>query len=125
VYYFKFSKERELWRVPVNGGEEVRLPTSGVSSFLNVALTRQAIYYIANQTPDGEQWLERLDLASQKLQRMMNLNEGSKVWFKNSMDSHVVMSRAGLAVSPDERTLLWAQADQAGSDLMVTKVRTK
>lgn len=33
VYYFKFSKERELWRVPVNGGEEVRLPTSGVSSF--------------------------------------------------------------------------------------------
>lgn len=88
-------------------------------------MTRQAIYYIANQTPDGEQWLERMDLASQKLQRVMNLNEGSKVWFKNSMDSHVVMSRAGLAVSPDERTLLWAQADQAGSDLMVTKVRTK
>jgi dipeptidyl aminopeptidase/acylaminoacyl peptidase len=122
--FLYYSKKKTLWRVPVNGGEEVQLPVSSISSYLNFTVTADAIYYIPDPSSGDEVWIERFDLATQATRKVVSLSGGVGSSFRFSPDTHVMLPRAGLSVSPDGRTLVWAQSDQAGSDIMLTKVRS-
>ena len=86
-------------------------------------MTADSIYYICNPSASRELWIERFDLASQTTHKVIDINAGPKNWFTVAPDSYVVFARAGIAVSPDGRELLWAQADLAGSDIMLTRMR--
>jgi Tol biopolymer transport system component/DNA-binding winged helix-turn-helix (wHTH) protein len=118
LYYFK---DREIWKVPAEGGEEVRLPLSPISSFLAFAVTRDAIYFIPDPPAFGDTWIERFDLASGKIEHVINIDRPPRSRFLFSPDSFMHFAHAGLSVSPDGRTLVWAQSDQSGSDLMLMR----
>ncbi len=96
----KSLRRTNLWRVPVDGGEGVRVLDS-VRAYANVALVPAGIYFI----PNADWSIQFFDLASGKTTRIITI--GRPEW--------------GLTVSPDERWILYTQVDQEGSDLMLVE----
>lgn len=107
-----------IWRLPVDGGEPVLMAEGLVAE--NVAVGRAAIYYLAGAS-HGRRTAEerrrttgnavddvaviRLDLVTGRKERLAGYGGG--FWY-------------GLALSPDERTLLGVAAS-GGMDLMVVE----
>jgi len=105
LYYVKLS-QNALWRLPLAGGEESEV-LPAVSAFGTAyALGTQGIYFIRPAGQGSGQELAFLDFAN------------------SQVTSHVTIPRAvtfGLALSPDERLILYSQIDQVGSDLMLVE----
>lgn len=118
-----YAKDRRLWKVPANGGEETQLPLPVTSSFLAFTVTRDSIYFIPDPAgPGSDTWVECFDLQTGKTHRVLNLDQTtSRHRFLLSPDTHTFFSHAGISVSPDGRTLSWAQADVSGSDIMTLR----
>ena len=105
--YFVTSGPRNqgiLWRMPVDGGEEVRVVPS--LHRYNFALTATGVYYDTLTLPDTPSSIEFLDFASGKVTRLLTLTKPVDL---------------GLTVSPDGHSLLFAQNDFSGSDLMTVE----
>ena len=112
------DRQRRLWRVPVGGGEEVPvLPR--LASYGNFAVASDGIYFEERlpgnplgHTPDFtpftrlEAAIDFLSFATGKVNRVLTL------------DRH---AGHGLDVSPDGRTLLFAQMDDFTEDLMLVE----
>ncbi len=106
VYYEKGWPARcSVWRLPVGGGEESKVLDS-VHNAGGWTVGREGIYFIT--TPDAE---GRSEI------RFYKLATGEKIKIL-TIDRNVYYR---IAVSPDERTILYAQYDQAGSDLMLVE----
>jgi Tol biopolymer transport system component/predicted Ser/Thr protein kinase len=116
LYYGKTSPLTALWRVPVNGGEEVEI-FPRLASYGNFAVASDGIYFEERlagnplgHTPDFtpftrlEAAIDFLSFATGKVNRVLTL------------DRH---AGHGLDVSPDHRTLLFAQMDDFTEDLML------
>ena len=92
----------------MDGGEESRVLES--VTFRNFAVTEQGIYFIPAPNaddPDGGYSLQFLDFASNNVETIASLpTPRDQMW-------------VGLAVSPDERTILYTQFDDSSSDLML------
>jgi Tol biopolymer transport system component/DNA-binding winged helix-turn-helix (wHTH) protein len=105
-----FVKGRQLpgvWRVPVDGGDEVSVTDRDQIGYWRCwRVARNGIYFATASVPEGPR-LEFLDLTSGALQRITGLAKAP--------DSTI----PGLAVSPDERTLLLSQYDQSGSNIIM------
>lgn len=86
-----------LWRMPVDGGEEMRVVEGASSSY---AVTDTGIYFI----PSSEAAIRFLDLTTKAVRTVAVLDR---------------LAPYGLTVSPDGRTLLFAQIDNWDSDLML------
>jgi dipeptidyl aminopeptidase/acylaminoacyl peptidase len=92
-----------LWKMPVEGGEETKvLDSAGVRDW---ALVDQGLWFI-NWTNPGDAALQFLEFASGKVTKVAPISK---------------TLAAGLAVSPDGRTILYAQTDQQGSELMLVE----
>jgi Tol biopolymer transport system component len=104
LYYAKQSAGRSIWRVPVEGGEETPV-VEGLSHSLNFVVAERGLYLLAGRSiarlPAS---IDFFEYATGK--RMTRLALGTA-------------AGAGMALSPDERSLLFATIDRAGSDLMV------
>ena len=92
----------------MDGGEESRVLES--VTWLNFVVVEQGIYFIPGlnvDDPDGGYSLQFFDFALGKVKTVAPLPtpRGQMGW--------------GLAVSPDERTILYAQIDDRSSDLML------
>ncbi len=107
-----------LWRVPVSGGEEEQVLRE-IAGVLNFAVARDGIYFEASppSSPLGhipmltpfsrpETLLDFLSFATGKVTRVMTLDRRAAI---------------GLDVSPDGRTLLFAQSDSFTEDLMLVE----
>jgi eukaryotic-like serine/threonine-protein kinase len=107
-----------LWRVPVSGGDEVQVVRE-MASYGNFAVARDGIYF--ESSPPGsslghtpmftpftrpESTIDFLSFATGKITRVM------------TVDRH---AGHGLDVSPDGRTLLFAQMDSFTEDLMLVE----
>ena len=107
VYYTKGHRPTtSLWRIPVDGGEESRVLESVI--WFNFVVVEQGIYFIPAlnaDDPDGGYSIQFFDFALGKVKTVAPLPT-PRIWF-------------GLAVSPDERTILYAQIDDISSDLML------
>jgi Tol biopolymer transport system component len=93
-----------LWRMPVDGGNEIQVVPS--LHRYNFAVTATGIYYDTVTLQDKPSSIEYLDFASGKVTTLYTLAKPVDL---------------GLAVSPDGRYLLFAQNDFSGSDLMVVE----
>ncbi len=93
-----------LWRMPVEGGDEVLLVPELFR--YNFAVTEGGIYYDTMNAPDRPSVIEYLDFAGGKVTRLFTLTRPVDL---------------GLAVSPDLRYVLFSQTDFAGSDLMLVE----
>lgn len=118
LYYGRTDPLTGLWRVPVAGGEEVEV-VPRLASYGNFAVASDGLYFEARlpgnplgHTPDFtpftrlEAAIDFLSFATGKVSRVITL------------DRH---AGHGLDLSPDERTLLFAQMDAFTEDLMLVE----
>jgi len=112
LLYVKGRQLPGVWRVPVDGGDEVSVTDRDQVGYWRCwRVARNGIYFATADVPEGPR-LEFLDLTTGALQRITGLAKAP--------DSTI----PGLAVSPDERTLLLSQYDQSGSNvIMVDRFR--
>ena len=107
VYYIKRDPGRmALWKVPASGGDETQV----FAPVFNFSVVERGIYFIPRLNPDDPDEsasLQFLDFASNNVETIASLPVPPD------------QISAGLAVSPDERTILYNQVDNSGSDLML------
>jgi Tol biopolymer transport system component len=105
VYYTKGLFGTSLWKIPVEGGEAVKI-LDGLSTFHNVAIVETGVYFVP--TASGSS-LKFLSFATNTISPIATL------------DKPLEFSEAGLSVSPDKRWILYTFFDQAGSELMLVE----
>ena len=88
--------------MPLEGGEE-SLVASGVVG--PPALVEEGIYFIAKPGPDGLHSIRFLDFATQETTLVAPIKH--------------MQRQSGLAVSPDGKSILYAERDPSGSDIML------
>ena len=103
LYYVK-PEDVGIWQVPVNGGDEVRVVDQGVRS--SFAVTKNGIFII-DLFAKPAATVSFYSFASRRLQRIGQLPAGSR------------MAPSKIAVSPDEKWILYVQYDQWGSDIQM------
>jgi Tol biopolymer transport system component len=104
LYYLK-ERNGSLWKMPLDGGVETQVLDLVIQKAFEVA--QNGIYYITS-SPKGRSL------------RFLEFDSGSSTELANlpSIDNSIA---SGLAVSPDRKTILYSQIDQAGSDLMMVE----
>jgi Tol biopolymer transport system component len=108
LYYAKGLNVAGLWKVPVDGGEEapvLEFPKPGYWGYW--AVVAKGIYFV--NTTARPHALEFFDFATRRTRQLAKLEHPAPPFV------------AGLAVSPDERTVLYSQQDQRNSDIMLVE----
>ena len=103
LYYFGFDKT--LNRISVEGGEPVQV-LHYLSADYDWAVNNKGIYFIADEDSALSVSLRFLNFGSEKITRIIPITK---------------RHYPGLALSPDGRSVLWAQYDQTNSDLMLVE----
>ncbi|MBP1599302.1 MAG: pknB 18, partial [Acidobacteria bacterium] len=107
LYYMKgqpYPEECSVWRMLAGGGEETRV----IDSFQcdgGWHVGEQGVYFFAKPDEKGRSELQLHEFATGKTRKILTVERP-------------VM---GITASPDGRTILWTQSDQAGSDLMLVE----
>jgi Tol biopolymer transport system component/DNA-binding winged helix-turn-helix (wHTH) protein len=106
LYYSKYTQPG-VWRMPVAGGEEVRiLDQPAGRQWFSWALTPNGIYFLAGAPPDGK--LEFFDFATGKTISIFVLEKPVPLF-------------SGLALSSDGKSLLFGQLESSDSYIMWAK----
>jgi hypothetical protein len=107
LYYGKERGQPGIWRIPVAGGQEsLVIDQHQAGLWRQWAVIETGLFFITAETPDRPV-IEFLTFATGKISPVMALK-------KKLPDT-----ASGLSVSPDGRSLLWAQLDQVTSDIML------
>ena len=107
VYYAKDQSSPGIWRVSVDGGEEVPVLDSVAGYWGNWAVGLDGIYYIEPETKNGAA-IEFFSFATRRITEVASLGKVSVSW-------------VGFAVSPDGQWALYTLVDQEGSDIMLVE----
>jgi Tol biopolymer transport system component len=106
IYYSKgFPNEVSLWRVPASGGEEVKV-LDVVHREGQWTVGRLGIYFFSLPDTLGHSDVRIYEFATGKIKTLLTI------------ERQIFLS---IAVSPDGRTILYPQIDEAGSDLMLVE----
>ena len=100
-----FVEEANLWRTPVEGGEEVEV-LPGISDWSTFAPVARGIYFIPSRGPTAPASIQFLSFLDGRIKTIIGIAKPVFV---------------GLTVSPDGKSLLYTQIDQEVSDLMVVE----
>jgi Tol biopolymer transport system component len=104
VYYLKGDFSGGLWKMPVGGGEERQILPSVVSWAFS--LVNEGIYFIPEPGADWKPSILFLSFTTGKVKTVARMSG---------------RPFEGLSVSPDGRSILFSQVDEAGSDLMLVE----
>jgi Tol biopolymer transport system component len=103
IYYIKGFLSGPLWKMPVDGGDEILVLPSVAGHALS--FVNEGIYFIPEAGTDGKSYIRFLNFATGKVKTVAPVSQPDE----------------GLSVSPDGRFLLFTQFDDSGSDLMLVK----
>jgi Tol biopolymer transport system component/DNA-binding winged helix-turn-helix (wHTH) protein len=107
LYYAKGQNVPGLWRIPTNGGEEVEVIISLEGGYWGYwAVVENGIYYLDTTTKPG---IAFFDLTTRRTTRIFDL------------ENRPAREDAGLAVSPDKRTILYTQLDSSSNDILLVE----
>lgn len=107
LYYLKGRAVEGIWRVPVDGGEEVEfLRGNGAGKWRCWRVSERGIYYARPDEGPGLR-LEFFDFASGQTQSSGRIARAAE------------RTIPSLAVAPDGKSLLYAQYDQSGSNILM------
>jgi Tol biopolymer transport system component/predicted Ser/Thr protein kinase len=103
VYY---QRDEDLWRMPVEGGDAVRI--LGAVRWTTYAVVEKGIYFIgpAGSSPSREPWLQFYNFSTSGITPVKAIPRPPHM---------------GLSASADGRWILYTQVDQQGSDLMLVE----
>ena len=104
LYYSKFGSKPSLWKVPADGGEETQVIAAMMHAYF--AVTKAGIYYIGGPDREARPSIRFFSFATRRTSPVLALHG---------------LPSAGITVSPDGRTLLYAQIDQQRSDLRLVE----
>jgi serine/threonine protein kinase len=104
LFFTKQDGAGGLWRRRVGGGDEQRLIDSIHRH--NYAVTPAGVYFAAPVAADGTSSVRFFDFATGSLKDVVAIDKPADL---------------GLAVSPDNRSLLFTKIDYAGTDLMLVE----
>ena len=110
VYYVKGweGPAKGIWRVPVDGGEELQVLDSFHSENNgDWAIADDGLYFINPEAKDGVA-MEFFDFATRKVRQVGKLGK-------------VTIGTTCIAVSPDRRQILYVQIDHSGQDIMLVE----
>ena len=93
-----------LWTIPVEGGTESRVPIS-VSGFDTFTVGKRGIYFERHTEGLGGT-ISFMSFSGQRIRDLANIKKPFAL---------------GLTVSPDERSILYTQIDQSGSDIFMVE----
>jgi Tol biopolymer transport system component/predicted Ser/Thr protein kinase len=108
LYFAKFESPG-IWRMPLNGGDETRIldQPEGDVQWCNWVLVVSGIYFLDSGSKSGRKAsIQFFDFASRQKIPVYTLNGGSSL---------------GLAVSPDEKSILFAQEKLFESSIVLVK----
>jgi hypothetical protein len=105
LYYIKLP-QYSLWGLPLAGGEESQVLPAVAAFGSAFAPAKEGIYFIRNSAHRVGQEIAFFRFATSQITSVVNIPRPAEV---------------GLAVSPDERLILYSQTDQDGSDLMLVE----
>jgi hypothetical protein len=104
LYYAKHEgSPTSIWRVPVASGEE-KLIVGGLSYALNFVVADRGLYFLAVGDTPYKNSIDFFEYATGKQTTLLNLRK--QYW-------------SGMALSPDQKSLLYSVIDSAGSNLML------
>ena len=109
LYYVKALQATDLWKVSVEGGQTTKV-LEGLSTYLNVAIVDSGVYFVPVRERGRGSSLQFLSFATNKIKPVAS--------FEKPLDFG---SAGGLAVSPDGKWVLYTQAEQSGSELMLVE----
>jgi eukaryotic-like serine/threonine-protein kinase len=94
-----------LWRMPLSGGEEQQVFSGELTKIGSAyAPGRSGVYFIRQESTGGKQSLAFFRFSDQQMTTLAEIPRPVNL---------------GLAVSPDERTILYSQMDHVSSELML------
>jgi Tol biopolymer transport system component/predicted Ser/Thr protein kinase len=106
LYYAKSIRlPSTLWKVPVDGGEETQVLGAPLSYSLNFVVVEDGIYFVSASGLRAPAVLYFFSFVTSALKPVATI----RLW------------SFGLTISPDRRSILYPQFDQAGSDLMLVE----
>jgi Tol biopolymer transport system component/DNA-binding winged helix-turn-helix (wHTH) protein len=104
LYYAKQpTTPTSIWRVPVEGGAETKV-VDGLSYSLNFAVGERGLYFAAVNDASDKVSIDFFDFRTRQRSTLGRLDK--PFWY-------------GMAMSPDERSLVFSVVESAGSNLMV------
>ena len=103
LYYSKEGDNGSIWKMPIGGGPEQQLTDSLYRT--NFAVTKTGIYFMTAPHVDGTSELRFYNFATGAIKTLIPIG----------------LPEYGLAVSPDERYLIYDQLDDLASDLMLVE----
>jgi Tol biopolymer transport system component/DNA-binding winged helix-turn-helix (wHTH) protein len=107
LYYAKGSTVSGLWRIPVNGGDEVEVISSLEAGYWGYwAVAENGIYFLDTSTKPA---IAFFDVTTHRITRVFDL------------ENRPAREDPGLAVSSDKRTILYAQMDSSSSDILLVE----
>jgi Tol biopolymer transport system component len=105
LYYVKLS-QNALWRLPLAGGEESQVLPAVAGLGSAYAPGKDGIYFMRPTHRGSEEELAFLRHSTGQISSVVTIPRTSGL---------------GLALSPDERLILYSQTEQVGSDLMLVE----
>jgi sugar lactone lactonase YvrE len=105
LYYAKIS-QNALWRLPLAGGEESQVLPAVAGWGSAYVPGRLGVYFIRPTGHGSEQEIAFLSFATSQITSIATIPRTAAL---------------GLALSPDERSILYSQTSQVGSDLMLVE----
>jgi len=104
LYYAKHEgSPSSIWRVPVGGGEE-KLMVTGLSYALNFVVGDRGLYFLALGNSPNKASIDFFEYATGKRTTLLKLGKPYSV---------------GMALSPDQKSLLYSVIDSGGSNLIL------
>lgn len=108
LYYCRgWPFAESVWKMPVEGGEETKVLDSVHPNPL-WTVRQEGIYYFTAPDVKGASDLCLLEFVSGKIRRILRTERN-------------LAGAGSVALSPDGRTILYGQTDEAGSDLMLVE----
>jgi len=121
LYYLKYRADRRIWRMPVEGGEEVLVSESINAWWPNWDLARDGIYFVDRQEVSNFHWSNRplFTVGMKWIVRSYKFEDQSIVDVGKLR--YPPSSGPGFGISPDGHWLLSSQYDHEESDLMLVE----
>jgi Tol biopolymer transport system component/DNA-binding winged helix-turn-helix (wHTH) protein len=108
LYYAKGLSVPGLWRIPTNGGEEIEVIGSLEAGYWgHWAMVENGIYYL--DTTTTKPGIAFFDFTTHRTTRVFDLEKPP------------ARQAAGLAISPDKKTILYTQLDALDSDIILVE----